>query len=78
MTDVRMERIPLLWSTVKERAWAKGFSLNTGDTKYPCVSRRVKLPGRGGHSEKIRETGWKPKSQTGEGLIGKVTNRHKT
>ena len=57
VTDVRMERIPLLWSTVKERAWAKGFSLNTGDTKYLCVSRRTKLPGRGVDSEKVRETG---------------------
>ena len=56
VTDVRMERIPLLRSTVKERARAKGFSLNTGDTKYLCVSRRTKLPGRGVDSEKVRET----------------------
>ena len=69
MTDVRMERIPLLWSTVKERAWAKGLSLNTGDTKYPCVSRRVKLPGRGGHSEKVREID----RQAGGSRKGKVS-----
>ena len=25
------------------------------DTKYPCVCRRTKLPGRGVHSEKVRE-----------------------
>ena len=31
MTDVRRERIPLLWSTVRERA--------LGDTKYPRVCR---------------------------------------
>ena len=58
MTDVRRERIPLLWSTVKETALAKGFCSNMGDTKYPCVCRRTKLPGRGVHSEKVRELGW--------------------
>ena len=28
--DVRRERIPLLWSTVRERTLAKGFSFNMG------------------------------------------------
>ena len=57
MTDVRRERIPLLWSTVGETALAKGFCSNMGDTKYLCVCRRTKLPGRGVHSEKVREIG---------------------
>ena len=47
MTRVKMQRISLLWSTVRERAMAKGFSFNMGDTKYPCVCRRTKLPARG-------------------------------
>ena len=55
--DVRKQRIPLFWSTVMETALAKDFCFNTGDTKYPCVCRRTKLPGRGAHSEKVREIG---------------------
>ena len=45
----------LLWSTVGEPALAKGFCLNMEDTKYPCVFRRMKLPERSVHSEKVRE-----------------------
>ena len=45
------KRIPLLWSTVRERALAKEFSFNMGDAKYPCVSRRTKLPGRSVHNK---------------------------
>ena len=41
VTDVRRERIPLLWSTVRERALAKGFSFNMGDAKCPCVCRKT-------------------------------------
>ena len=52
VTDVRRERIPLLWIT----ALAKCFCSVMGDTKYPCVCRRTKLPGRGVHSE-VRELG---------------------
>ena len=48
-----MERLSLLWSPVRERAMAKGFSSNMGDTKYPCVCRRTKLPGWGVHGEKL-------------------------
>ena len=55
MTDVRREIIPLLWSTVRERALVKGFSFDMADMKYSCVYRRTKLPGRGVHSEKVRE-----------------------
>ena len=55
MTDVRMERLSLLWSSVRETALAEGF--NMGDTKCPCVCRRTKLSGRGVHSEKVRELG---------------------
>ena len=75
-TDVNGETqlIPLLWNT--ERLMDKGFSLSCGMWSI-CVCRRTKLPGRGVHSE-IREVGWKPKSQTSEGLIRKVTNRHGT
>ena len=46
MTDVRRERIPWRWSTVGETALAEGFCCNMTDTKYPCVCRRTKLPGR--------------------------------
>ena len=42
MTDVRRERIPLLWITVGDTAMAKGFCSNMGDTKYLCVCRRTK------------------------------------
>ena len=48
--DVRREIIPSLWNTVRG-AFTKGFSFTTGDTKYPCICRRMKLPGRGVHSE---------------------------
>ena len=55
MTDVRREQFPLLWSTAGgEEALAKGFC-SLVDTKYPCVCRRTQLPGRGVHSEKVRE-----------------------
>ena len=52
LTDVRREAMPLLWSTVKETAVAKGFCVNMGNMYYPCVCRRTKLPGRGAQSEK--------------------------
>ena len=29
-----------LWSTVGERALAKGFTFNLGDAKYSCVCRK--------------------------------------
>ena len=32
MTDVRRERIPMLWSTLAETALAKGFCSKMGDT----------------------------------------------
>ena len=57
MTDVRRERIPLLWSRVRERPLAKGFSFNMGDVKCLCVCRRTKLSGRCVNSEKVREVG---------------------
>ena len=57
VTDVRRERTPMLWSTVRRRALAKGFYFEHDDTKYPCVCRRTKLAGRGVHSEKVREIG---------------------
>ena len=57
MTDVRGERIPLLWSSVRERALAEGFSFNMGDAKCPRVCGRTKLSGRCVHSEKVREVG---------------------
>ena len=58
VTDIRRERIPLLWSTVGETALPKGFYSKMGNTKrYPCVCRRAKLPGRGVRSEKVREIG---------------------
>ena len=57
MTDVRRERIPLLWSRVRERTSAKDCSFNMGDTKCPYVCRRTKLSGKCVHSEKVREVG---------------------
>ena len=59
MTDVRREQTPLLWSTVGETMLVKGFCSDMGDTKYPCICRRMNLPGRGVRSEKIREIGRK-------------------
>ena len=56
-TDVRWQRIPLLWSTVREKALSKGFSFNMRDAKFPYVCRRTKLPGRGVHSEKVNDIG---------------------
>ena len=35
MTDVRRQRIPFLWSRVRESMLAKGFSFNMGDAK--CI-----------------------------------------
>ena len=57
VTDVRRKKIILLWSTVRERALVKGFSFDMADMKYSCVCRRTKLPGRGVHSEKVRDIG---------------------
>ena len=58
MTDVRRERIPLLWSRVRERDLTKDFSFNIGDAKCPCVCRRTMLSGRREKtSEKVREVG---------------------
>ena len=37
--------------TLTERVLIKGFSFIMGNTKYPCVSRRTKLPGKGVNSE---------------------------
>ena len=52
VTDVRRERNPLLWSTVGEITLAKVVVFpNMGDTKYPGVRKRTKLPGRGVHNE---------------------------
>ena len=42
---------------VGETALAKGFCSDMGNRKYPCVYRRMKLHGRGVHSEKGREMG---------------------
>ena len=58
MTDVIRERNPLLWSTVAERALAKGVSLAWG-IQSVCVCRLAKLPGRDVHSEKVRGIGWR-------------------
>ena len=57
MTDVRRERIPLLWSRVRERTLVRGFSFNMGDAMCPCVCRRTKFSWRCVHSEKVREVG---------------------
>ena len=55
MTDVRKEQIPLLVSAIGGTVLAKGFCSNIGDMKYVCVCRRTKLPGRGVHSEEVKE-----------------------
>ena len=39
VTDFTRERIPSLWSTVREWALAKGFSFKIGDAKYAWVYR---------------------------------------
>ena len=56
--DVRSERIPLLWSTVRKKHWPKvKISFQIWRTKYLYVCRRMKLTGRGVHSEKVGERG---------------------
>ena len=35
----RGKRIPLLWSTVRELALAKGLCFNTGNMKYVCLQK---------------------------------------
>ena len=59
VTGVRREIIPLLWSTyLGKRALPNVLVLiNMGNTKYLCVCRRTKLPGRGVLSEEVREIG---------------------
>ena len=42
--------------TVGEAALARGLCSNMRDTQYLCVCRRTKLPGRGIHSEKVRDS----------------------
>ena len=54
MTDIRREKTPL-WSTEGEAELTKGFCSNMGDTKYPCVCRRTKLPERGLHNDMVTE-----------------------
>ena len=44
-----------LRSTVGETVLVKGFCFKMGNTKNLCICRRAKLPGRGVHSEWIRE-----------------------
>ena len=56
MKNVRNDRIPLLWGTVRERLLDKGFSFNMSNTKHLCVCRKMELPGRGVHSE-VRKVG---------------------
>ena len=63
VTDVRRERIPLLWSRVRERTLSKGFSFNVGNAKCPCVCRRTTLSGRCVHSEKVRKVGREGESE---------------
>ena len=60
--DIRRERITLLRSTVEEMAWAnllkKKKKITWGiQSIHHCVCRRMKLPGRSVHCEKVRETG---------------------
>ena len=57
VTDVRRERIPLLWSRVRERTLAKDVSFNMGGAKCPCACRITKLSGRCSRSEKVRKVG---------------------
>ena len=64
VTDVRRERIPLLWSNARQTSLTSAFYLNMergggggGVLKCTCVCRRTKLLGRGVHSTKVREVG---------------------
>ena len=49
-TDIYDGKIAALLS----KSQRQGFNFNMGDTKYPCVCRRTKLPGRGVHCEMVR------------------------
>ena len=51
----RKEANSTLRSTIGETVLVKGFCFKLGNTKNPYICRRAKLPGRGVHSERIRE-----------------------
>ena len=55
--NVRDVRNATALCIVRETALTQGLCSNMGDVKYPCVSRRTKLTGRGVHSEKFRGIG---------------------
>ena len=57
MTGVRRGWIQLLWSTARERALTKDVFDLTWGIPSTRVSKRMKLPGGGVHSEKVREIG---------------------
>ena len=54
MTGVRGGWIQLLWSTARERALTKDVFDLTWGIPSTRVCKRMKLPGRGVHSEKVR------------------------
>ena len=49
--------IQLLWNTARERALTKDVFDLTWGIPSTRVSKRMKLPGGGVHSEKVREIG---------------------
>ena len=59
MTDVRRERIPLLWSTVGDTALAKEFYYNNyeGYEVSVCLQKNETAWKVSIHSEKVRKTG---------------------
>ena len=55
--NVRNDRIPLLWGTVRERTLARCFCCSMWDTKYPCICKGRRLLGMGVHRGQVREIG---------------------
>ena len=54
MTNVRREKLLLLWRTVRETALATDSCFTVGNMWQPSVCRRSKLPERGVHSDNVR------------------------
>ena len=71
MTAIRRERIPLLWSTVRKKALAKGFNL-TGDGPGAGGSRG----GGGGHYSYVSRWTSPAELSTARHLIGCKTERN--
>ena len=55
MKALRRETIPLLSSTAREKGLFKRFCFTTGHAQCVRICKRMALPGKGVHAEKVRE-----------------------